>query len=338
MKQCWLGDRYDSSLSAFEGPILTLRSIVSLPDVDTENPSVIKTYNDWIESLVSTFGVDGLRIDTVKHVQKSFWSGFKSAAGVFSIGEVFDGDASYTCAYQEQLDGLLNYPLYYPMIRAFQNSRGSMSSLSTAISTVQKSCRDPTLLGTFSENHDNARFLSLTNDLHLNMNVIAFTILAGGIPIIYQGQEQGFAGGNDPSNREALWTSAFSTKSALYTLIASLNQIRNHEVFSNPTYLTSPTSVMYTDDHNIALRKGQIVSLFSNMGANATNYTLTLTDQGFTANQGVVEIVSCKNLTVSKTGNLRVIVQQGMPQVIILSIHFSECPLTKLRFSIQARH
>ncbi len=338
MRQCWLGDKYDSFPSAFFRPILTLRSIVSLPDVDTENPFVIKTYNDWIKSLVSTFGVDGLRIDTVKHVQKSFWSGFKSAAGVFSIGEVFNGDASYTYAYQEQLDGLLNYPLYYPMIRAFQDSRGSMSSLSTAISTIQKSCRDPTLLGTFSENHDNARFLSKTNDLHLNMNVIAFTILAGGIPIIYQGQEQGFSGGNEPSNREALWTSAFSTKSALYTLIASLNQIRNHEVFSSPTYLTSPTSVIYSDDHDIALRKGQIVSLFSNEGVNTTNYNLTLTDHRFAANQGVVEILSCKKSTVSRAGNLQVAVQQGMPQVIFLSIHFSEHLLTKLRYSIQARH
>ena len=320
MKQCWLGDRYDSFLRAFERPMLTLCSVVSLADVDTESSFVIKTYNDWIESLVSTFGVDGLRIDTVKHVRKPFWSGFKSAAGVFSMGEVFDGDASYTCAYQERLDGLLNYPLYYPMIRAFQNSRGSMSSLSSAISTVQKSCRDPTLLGTFSENHDNARFLSMTNDLHLNMNVIAFTILAGGIPIIYQGQEQGFSGGNDPSNREALWTSAFSTKSALYTLIASLNQIRNHEVFSNPSCLTSRTSVIYTDDHNIALRKGQIVSLFSNKGFNATNYNLTLTDHRFAVNQGVVEILSCKKSTVSKKGHLRVVVQQGRPQVILLSI------------------
>lgn len=311
--------------------------MVSFPDLDTENPFVIKTYNDWIESLVSTFGVDGLRIDTVKHVHKSFWSGFKSAAGVFSMGEVFDGDTSYVCAYQEQLDGLLNYPLYYPMIRAFQDSRGSMSSLSTAISTLQKSCQDPTLLGTFSENHDNARFLSTTNDMHLNINLIAFTMLAGGIPIIYQGQEQGFSGGNDPSNREALWTSAFSTKSAPYTLIAALNRIRNHEVSSSHAYLTSSTLVIYTDDHNIALRKGQIVSLFSNEGVNATNYNLTLTDHGFGANQSVVEILSCKNLTVSRAGDLRVTVQQGLPQVIFLPIYSSEYLLTKLRYSIQAR-
>ncbi|KAL8725911.1 MAG: hypothetical protein Q9181_006239 [Wetmoreana brouardii] len=298
VEQCWLGN-----------------SIVSLPDVNTENLFVIETYNNWIKSLVTVFGVDGLRIDTVKHVQKSFWPGFQSAAGVFTLGEVFDGDAAYTCPYQQQLEGLLNYPLYYPMIRAFQGSDGDMSSLSSAISTIQRACRDPTMLGTFSENHDNARFLSHTNDLHLNMNVITFTILSGGIPIIYQGQEQGFSGGNDPANREALWTSSFPTKTALYSLIASVNQIRNHEVFSFPNYLTSPTSVIYTDEHDIALRKGHIVSLFSNIGVNGTAYNVTLTRHGFTANQTVVEILSCKNSTIDRQGDLHVAVKQGLPQV-----------------------
>ena len=296
-------------------PVLTTSSLVSLPDVDTENPFVIEVYNKWIQSLVSVFGVDGLRIDTVKHVRKSFWPGFRSAAGVFSLGEVLDGDTTYTCAYQQQLDGLLNYPLYYLMIQAFQNSDGNMSLLASTIPTTQKSCRDATLLGTFSENHDNPRFLSHTNDMHLNMNVIVFTILAGGIPIIYQGQEQGFSGGNDPSNREALWTSGFSTKGALYTLIASVNQIRNHEVFSSPAYLTSSTSVIYMDKHEIAIRKGNILGIFSNTGINGAHRNVNLDRHGFAANRVLVEILSCKNTTVDASGHLRVSVQQGMPQV-----------------------
>lgn len=55
--------------------------------------------------------VDGLRIDTVKHVQKAFWPGYNKAAGVYCVGEVFDGDATYTCPYQEVMDGVLNYPM-----------------------------------------------------------------------------------------------------------------------------------------------------------------------------------------------------------------------------------
>lgn len=292
-----------------------MHSIVSLPDVNTTDPFVIQTYNSWIKSVTSVFAVDGLRIDTVKHVEKPFWPSFRSAAGIYSMGEVLDGDVNYTCSYQEELDGLLNYPLYFRMIDAFRDTDGNMTALSLAMTAIQESCQDPTLLGTFSENHDNPRFLSHTNDMHLNMNVIAFTLLAGGIPIIYQGQEQGFSGGNDPSNREALWTSSYSTQSTLYQFITSINQLRNRDVYANPSLLPTPASIIYSDNHNIALRKGLIVSLFSNMGSNASLYNITLTGHGFQENQTVVDVLSCENSTVAATGDLFVSALEGLPKV-----------------------
>lgn len=60
---------------------------------------------------VNALLVDGLRIDTVKHVQGSFWPSYNSAAGVYCVGEIFDGDPAYTCNYQNYLDGVLNYPM-----------------------------------------------------------------------------------------------------------------------------------------------------------------------------------------------------------------------------------
>ncbi|KAL8948104.1 MAG: hypothetical protein Q9222_005683 [Ikaeria aurantiellina] len=295
VEQCWLGDE-----------------TVELVDVDTTDPFVVQTFTEWIKLLVTVFAVDGLRIDTVKHVQKSFWPGFNSAAGVYCLGEVFDGDVNYTCPYQDQMDGLLDYPTYYAAINTFRHPNGSMSTLSSTLTAVQNSCRDSTLLGMFSENHDVARFRSLSNDMSLNMNMITFSILGGGIPIVYQGQEQGFSGSDDPANREALWTSGFSTKTSLYTLIASVNQIRNYEIFVYPQYLTSSTSVIYSDDHNIALRKGQIIGLYSNMGS-ASSYSLTLTGVG--ESKPFMEILACKNSTADAKGNLRVSIQQGLPQV-----------------------
>lgn len=298
VEKCWLGD-----------------DIVSLPDVNTTDPFVVQTYNSWIKSLTSVFAVDGLRIDTVKHVEKSFWPGFRSAAGIYSMGEVLDGDVNFTCSYQEDLDGLLNYPLYYRMVDAFRSTDGNMTSLSLAMTAIQDGCQDPSLLGTFSENHDSPRFLSYTNDMHLNMNIIAFTLLAGGVPIIYQGQEQGFSGGNDPSNREALWTSSYSTQSTLYQFITSINQIRNRDVYANPANLTTPASVIHTDSHNIALRKGLIVSLFSNLGSNASDYNITLKNHGYQNGQTVVDVLSCKNSTIGGEGDLQVSVREGLPQV-----------------------
>lgn len=87
------------------------------------------------------------------------------------------------------------------------------------------------------ENHDNPRFPSLTQDFSLAKNAIAFTILADGIPIIYEGQEQHYDGGGTPNQREAIWLSDYSTTAELYTHIASLNQIRNQAIFKDAGYL-----------------------------------------------------------------------------------------------------
>lgn len=53
---------------------------------------------------------DGLRVDSGKHVETSFWSGFSAAAGVYMVGEVFDGDPAYVTAYQQYFDGVMDYP------------------------------------------------------------------------------------------------------------------------------------------------------------------------------------------------------------------------------------
>lgn len=55
--------------------------------------------------------VDGLRIDTVKHVDKAATSSFNEAAGVYAVGEVYHGDPAYTCPYQDSSDGVLNFPV-----------------------------------------------------------------------------------------------------------------------------------------------------------------------------------------------------------------------------------
>lgn len=75
------------------------------------NPTFTSLFSASYETKTNKYQVDGLRVDTVKNVQKNFWPGYNNASGVYCIGEVFDGDASYTCPYQEDLDGVLNYPM-----------------------------------------------------------------------------------------------------------------------------------------------------------------------------------------------------------------------------------
>lgn len=82
VEQCWLGD-----------------AKLPLPDLDTENSTVVAKLLDWVHKLVQDYGVDGLRIDTVKHIRKDFWPDFSKAAGVFTLGEVLINDTDYAAQY-----------------------------------------------------------------------------------------------------------------------------------------------------------------------------------------------------------------------------------------------
>jgi alpha-amylase len=69
--------------------------IAGLPDVNTQDSNIRSMFSQWIKWFVQEYSFDGVRIDTVKHVEKDFWSGFVSAAGVYTIGEVWNGDPEY---------------------------------------------------------------------------------------------------------------------------------------------------------------------------------------------------------------------------------------------------
>jgi alpha-amylase len=53
----------------------------------------------WISTVVKTFDFDGIRIDTIPHIPKDFWTEYGQAAGVFQMGEVFNGDVNYVADY-----------------------------------------------------------------------------------------------------------------------------------------------------------------------------------------------------------------------------------------------
>ena len=65
-----------------------------MPDLNTESSHVVQTLHTWIKHLVGTYHIDALRVDTVKHIRKSFWPDFVRNAGVVAMGEVLHGGES----------------------------------------------------------------------------------------------------------------------------------------------------------------------------------------------------------------------------------------------------
>ena len=154
-QDCWLGD-----------------DKVALPDLNTESQEVSDMMNDWAVKLIADYSIDGFRVDAAKHVSNDFLRNFAAAAGIFTIGEVFEGDATKFCPYQELMPSMTNYPNYFPMIEAF--SVGNISALTRATPFTKKMCSDTNALASFSENHDLPRFPSYTKDMS-----VRYTILDG---------------------------------------------------------------------------------------------------------------------------------------------------------------
>jgi alpha-amylase len=171
------------------------------------------------------------------------------------------------------------------------------------------------------ENHDVGRFPALTSDYALAKNAIAFTMLADGIPIIYQGQEQHFSGSSVPNNREALWLSGYPTTSTLYPFIGTLNKIRKQAIKQDTGYVTYQAYPVYSDASTIVMRKGssgsQIVAVFSNTGSSgSSSFTLTSSASGFTAGQSLTDVLSCTTFTADSNGNVGVGIKSGLPRIL----------------------
>lgn len=96
-------------------------------------------------------------------------------------------------------------------------------------------------------------------------------MLADGIPIVYEGQEQHLSGGPTPNNREAIWLTGYDKTATLYTHITALNKIRNWAISKDAGYVLYQAEPVYSDDTTIVMRKGdtgtQIVGVFNNLGA-----------------------------------------------------------------------
>ncbi|KAL2811041.1 glycoside hydrolase superfamily [Aspergillus granulosus] len=289
---------------------------VALPDLKTEDEKVVSMIQEWVKGLVGNYSIDGLRIDATKHMNDAYLTSFSEAAGVFTMGEVYTENTDAVCRYQEFVSGLLNYPMYSPMIQAF--TAGNMPGLAESVRAVHGQCKDFTRLASFTENHDTPRFASLINDTTLAKNAMAFNILSDGIPIVYQGQEQHLRGSSSPYNRSPLWATNYATNSPLYNTTATLNRLRNHAIRLDSHYISNHSQELYLDGSTYATRKGaegkQIVSVFSNQGSQGGPYNLTIPG-AFNPGTEVMEVLSCKKVIAGQEGRITVEMDEGEPSV-----------------------
>lgn len=230
--------------------------LANLPDLDQNNTFVRSTLLQWIKDTVQNYGLDGIRLDTVPEIPKEFWKEFSQNAGVFTIGEIFDGRKDFVASYQGSIDSTLNYPLYYALKDALI-SKKSMRNLEWFYAEM-KVFPDQSVLGNFIDNHDNQRFLSLKNDKSLLKTYILYNFATVGIPIIYYGTEQGFSGAEDPKNREIMWNN-LNQDSDLYVFIKKIAGWKKQYQWHNQAFVQR-----FASDDFYSFTRGNLFFAFTN--------------------------------------------------------------------------
>jgi len=233
--------------------------LAQLPDLKQENEWVQSVLLSWVRNLVKNYDIDGLRIDTVPEVPKSFWQKYSSSAGVFTLGEVFDDRLDYLRGYIGSVDSLLNYGLFDTIRATFKGN--TFYNLVGRISDMEKLFgNELNFMGLFVDNHDNERFLHNYGNWDNLMGALVFSLFYKGIPIVYYGDEQGYGGGADPENREELWTH-LNPQSEIYQLLKKVIALRkSYKVWESPYH------DVWHKDNMLAFTRGQVLVVVTNGG------------------------------------------------------------------------
>ena len=274
----WLNDpivynnRGDTS---FSGESVGMGDFAGNDDLMMEHPAVVQgmidIYGDWIER----YRIDGFRIDTAKYVADSFWQAFVPAmlerarqAGIndfYIFGEV-SPEKAYDTALMARytraagFPTVLDFALFYALRDVVAGDAGPGVLARVFADDVLYEGGEATALKlpTFISNHDNGRFAHVVYDKRpgigrqeaLQRTALAHAMLLTlrGVPTLYYGDEQGFAGrGGDQWARQSMFPSQvaefneeplvgtdattadsnFDTTHPLYRLVAELSALRS---------------------------------------------------------------------------------------------------------------
>lgn len=204
-----------------------------LADLNWKNAEVLDAVLTDIAWWIHEFDLDGLRVDAVpmmprlvtRHLRDLTNRLFPAEAPHFYlVGETFTGSMGrdqirwYLGPYG--LSGQFDFPLMWALRSVIGQGHGSMTSLLDELDEGTKAwAGSGAVMSHMIGNHDVARFITVatgdesnpdapqpSNPEPYKLTALAqiFVLTQPGIPVLYQGDEIGLAGGGDPDNRRPM--------------------------------------------------------------------------------------------------------------------------------------
>mgnify|MGYP000432057467 CR=1 FL=1 len=237
-----------------------------LDDVATEKPAVIEGFAQAYATWVNTYGIDGFRIDTAKHVDDAFFGKWwprvqeltaSTKPDLFAFGEVYEsGTATLTQFVRDRgLPSTLDFAFQNAAVQfASGNNITDITNVFGADDWYITSKTNAYNQATFLGNHDMGRFGKLlqwagdpTGDLWGDA-LLGYDLmyLSRGIPNVYYGDEMGIIGtGGDQAARQDLFPTSVSAWRSEARIAAdpigtgSYLTVRNHPIQERISWLNS---------------------------------------------------------------------------------------------------
>lgn len=268
--------------------------LAGLPDLKQDIPEVQKLLNDAVAYWIKEVGIDGIRMDTMKHSADSYWPQFFAEGGpadaskIWTVGEVYNGDPNFLSKYLNfGAPSVLDFGLYGAI-------KDSISGGADATPVADVLSRDGVYpdarrLSTFIDNHDVKRFVSesaergVTGQAAVERLDLALSLIytLRGTPVVYYGTELVMPGEGDPynyplgrSNREDMKFEG-ALQAPIAQRLTALNQLRsNTPTLRNGRY--AEVCRPYGDTNVFAFKRSQLgqppVVVVMNNGDSAINF------------------------------------------------------------------
>lgn len=295
--------------------------LYGMPDLKHEDEFVNSTLINVLKNTLNEYNFDAVRYADVVNVPTWFWSNLTHAVnGMFTLGVFDDQNVSYVASYQQYMDGVADFPLFYQLRRSFCDE--SMIDLYNYINNSHPKYISPQYNAIWFDNHDQERFLyQCTRGTRAKAlrNIVVFTFFFQGIPIFYYGDEQYLDNGGINDRRRQTLFNNYDEESDLYQLIKTVNKLRKDYNISNADFVTK-----YVDVDNYVFMRGKDLMIAVSRGL---RNTIEITDHGFNSDDKFCnklksgDCATIKNdvLMIRTDGEPKIYIRQSEGELIYIS-------------------